>query len=433
MNDKVYWIWLQQVLKYGNNKIRTINLIYESAEDFYNAGPEGWKMCGCFNAKELDTIKKYKLEKAYDILEKCSKLGQKVITIADESYPDRLKQIANPPCVLYVKGDLPKIDDKICISVVGTRSATLYGIQMAFDISLELAQSDVIVISGGALGIDGAAHKGAIQGGGKTVAVLGCGIDYPYLMQNEPIRKIISKSGAVISEFAPSFPAYPANFPMRNRIISGLSLGTVVIEAGKKSGSLITAGLALEQNRDVFAVPVDMNSSVSEGTTALIRDGAKIVTCGEDILCEYRTAYFREKKEEKVLPIIFERPTQETYEQMNGFTLDKARNATTKLQKLKNTLQNEKACKNSKKEPKEDLKQKIQEDENPSENKIKYNINDLSPEGKSVYNILKGGKKHIDALVVETGLPIFKLLPVLTEMEIEGIIESYAGRFYGIA
>lgn len=416
MDDRVYWIWLQQVLKYGSNKIRTINLIYDSVEDFYAAGPSNWKLCGCFTPKEIDVMKNTNIEKAYSIIDRCCQLGQDIIVMSDERYPERLKQIANPPCVLYVKGEIPKIDNKICISVVGTRSATLYGIQMAFDISLELAKAGATVISGGALGIDSAAHKGAIQGGGKTIAVLGCGIDYPYLVQNKALRRIISENGAIISEFAPNFPAYPSNFPMRNRIISGLSLGTVVIEAGKKSGSLITAELALEQNRDVFAVPVDMNSSVSEGTTALLRDGAKLVTCGEDILCQYRASYFRKKDEADVSSLIFERPTKETYEEINGINPDKC----TKVHK------------NSSLEKQNISKYRIEKDENQQHNTPDYDIKSLSSDEKNVYNSLKGGKKHIDSISLETGLTIGKLLPLLTSMELTGIIESYSGKFYSI-
>ena len=137
MDDRVYWIWLQQVLKYGSNKIRTINLIYDSAEDFYNSSELEWKMCGCFTPKEIENMSKYDISQAESILDKCVSLGYEVITIKDPRYPERLKNIFNPPCVLYVKGKLPYIDNKICISIVGTRSSTMYGNQMAFDISFE--------------------------------------------------------------------------------------------------------------------------------------------------------------------------------------------------------------------------------------------------------------------------------------------------------
>lgn len=449
-NGKVYWIWLQQALKYGSNKIRTVNLIYDSAEDFYNAGISEWKMCGCFTKKEIDFMSNCKLDKAYLVLDRCKQLGQDVVTMSDERYPESLRHIANPPCVLYVKGELPNMDNKICIAVVGTRSASLYGVQMAFDISWELAKAGVIVVSGGALGIDESAHKGALQGGGKTVAVLGCGVNYPYLMQNEPLREVIAQNGAIISEFAPDFPAYPSNFPMRNRIISGLSLGTVVVEASKRSGSLITAGLALEQNKDVFAVPVDMNSPLSEGTTALIRDGAKVVTNGEDILCEYRTSYFKEKEKEKKEDetLLFERPTEENYEQRTaGLNAEHDMCIPLKVTDLKNQKSSKntgqdtkrgKIMKNAEKGVnKHDIKRAIEDKmENRTENKeangTNYDINSLSLNEQNVYNALKDGKKHVDSIVVKTGLPIGKLLSLLTNMELSGIIESYAGKIYGL-
>lgn len=408
MDSRVYWIWLQQGLKYASNKIRAINLIYENAEDFYNAGPLNWRMCGCFIQKEIDFIKSCSLDKAACVLDKCLELGYKVITMEDEEYPERLKNISNPPCVLYVKGKMPPIDSKICISIVGTRSATLYGVQMSFDISLELAKAGTVIVSGGALGVDSSAHKGAIQGRGQTVAVLGCGINYPYLMQNAPLRDVISRNGAIISEFAPDYPAYHYNFPMRNRIISGLSQGTVVIEAGKKSGSLITASLALEQNRDVFAVPVDMNSSVSEGTTALIRDGATVVTCGEDVLSTYRHSYFRDKNfEDSELPEIFPRPTQDDYEKENA-EIDTGYN--------KGTISRSTKASANKKEI-----------DKPKSDAIK-----LSFDEQTVYNVLKKGKQHIDVIAAKTGFPISKVLSIITVLEISGVVKAYAGKIYGI-
>lgn len=415
MDDRLYWIWLQQVLKYANNKIRTVKIIYDNAENFYNAGEHSWKMCGCFSSKEISFMKSYDINKAATILDKCINLGYNILTFDSQEYPERLKNISSPPCVLYVKGKLPAVDNKICISIVGTRSATLYGVQMSFDIALELAKSGTIVVSGGAVGIDESSHKGAIQGKGKTIAVLGCGINYPYLMQNASLRDAISGNGAVISEFAPDFPSYPANFPMRNRIISGLSLGTVVIEAGKKSGSLITASFAIEQNRDVFAVPVDMNSSVSEGTTALIRDGAKVVTCAEDILSEYRTNYFRENDfDSNDTEIIFERPTKYNYEMKvtDNQNYLFCNNTDIKLKRQSNNEKNTKEEVNKSKYLEKEIK--------------------LSLEEKIVYDILQKGKMHIDLIAVKSKIPIKNLLPIMTSLELQGFICIYAGKFYGV-
>lgn len=417
-DDKVYWIWLQQVLRYANNKIRAIKIIYDTAEKFYSAGIQNWRMSGCFTPKELDGMSNYKLNNAAKILDKCSNLGYKIITIDSEQYPNRLKHLSAPPCVLYVKGEMPKVDKKICISMVGTRNATLYGSQMSFDIAFGLAKTGAIVVSGCATGIDEFSHKGAIQGGGQTIAVLGCGINYPYLLQNESLREVISQNGALISEFPPDYPSYPSNFPMRNRIISGLSLGTVVIEAGAKSGSLITASFALEQNRDVFVVPVDMNSPVSEGSTRLIRDGAKIVTCAKDILSEYRKDYFEKSDTRKPLQkqkISFERPTRNNYKPIvtkNDSLHSKPAN--TNRRKKANDLN-----------PTYDRKYDTQ--------KIKADlVANLPPDEKNVYDVLLKGKAHMDTVCEKTGIPISELLPIMTNLDIKGLVNLGFGGFYEV-
>lgn len=428
MDDRVYWIWLQHVIKYGSNKIRTINLIYDNAEAFYNSGEMEWKLCGCFTPREIDIMKEYKISEAEAILDKCMRLGFDVITIKDHRYPERLKSIFNPPCVLYVKGKLPDVDNKICISIVGTRSSTVYGNQMAFDISFELGKADAIVVSGGALGVDGFSHKGALQGGGKTILVLGCGLNYPYLMQHASLRDAVSKNGAVISEFAPDFPAYNSNFPMRNRIISGLSLGTVIIEAGENSGSLITASLALEQNRDVFAVPVDMRTSVSKGTTSLIRDGAKVVVCAEDILSEYRSDYFRSKYFNRVgfessdVSDVFDYNISQDSSEIKTVKNKSVKKQTNSINQVIEQSQCDKNEKNF-------ISGDESQDDKTRKNENKMN---LSSDEQTVYNILKNGKKHIDLIIQETGLPVRKLQLIITNLEISGIIESYAGKIYGI-
>lgn len=418
MDDSIYWIWLQQALRSGNRKVRTVKMLYGNAEDFYYSSEMEKRLCGCFSEKELDALKSTKIDEAASIRDKCDRLGYDVITLSDDRYPVLLKTIPNPPCVLYTYGKLSELDSNICISIVGTRSATLYGIQMAFDISRELAGEGVIIVSGGALGIDSSAHKGAIQGGGRTVAVLGCGINYPYLMQNVDLRNLISMNGAVISEYPPDYPAYSSNFPIRNRIISGLSAGTVIIEAGEKSGSLITANLANDQNRDVFAVPVDMRTSVSKGTTGLIRDGAKVVTCAEDILLEYRRTYINKKPmcNNQESSVIFERPDEESYKMEARYhNSEKPARGTKKVGHKSNKGSN--------------TYKVIKEPEKVSE----YNPEkELSPDMLPVYRKLQDGKIHIDELSSSTGITTRQLLIILMELELLGIVISYPGRIYGL-
>ncbi|NLB88288.1 MAG: DNA-protecting protein DprA [Syntrophomonadaceae bacterium] len=210
----------------------------------------------------------------------------KIITISDEEYPQLLKNIANPPYILYGKGDINLLNE-FCIAVVGARAATQYGKKVAYELGKELAAHDVVTVSGMARGIDSEVHKGSLQAQGKTIAVLGSGIKVIYPKENTELYKNICQEGLVISEFAPQTWPEPFNFPMRNRIISGLRYGVVGGEARIKRGALITSDFALEQGRDVFAVPGPITSKNSEGTNNLIKQGAKLITCVEDILEEY--------------------------------------------------------------------------------------------------------------------------------------------------
>lgn len=374
MDTKVYWIWLQQALKQGSSKVKIINHFYKNIKDFYNGKEKEWRLCGCFTNKEISALCASSLEEAENTIKLCLNLGYKIVCICDEEYPNLLKHIDNPPALLYVKGDISFLNSVKSIGIVGTRKASEYGLAMAHDFSHDLALSNVAVISGGALGIDSAAHQGALDAGGKTVAVLGCGINYPYLLGNLKLRNEISKNGAVISEYPPNFPSKPFTFPIRNRIISGISSGVVVIEAGKKSGSLITANLANNQNRDVFVVPVNKESKNSEGSFSLIEDGAMVVANVEDILREYSDNNLSMKQKKSVSP-------------------DNKSNV---------------------------KKSKIRD------------ISNIPEKYRNIYEILLKGKTHIDIISEVTEIPVDKLLLSLTEMELSGLVKSGSGKIYEI-
>ena len=207
------------------------------------------------------------------------------VTIDDTSYPKNLRNIYNPPKTLYVNGAFSE-QDETAIAVVGSRRASAYGIEMAEKLSFELALRGVTVVSGMAIGIDTAAHRGALKARGRTVAVLGSGHGHIYPPQNEELYEKIAASGAVVTEFGNDIEPLPYNFPQRNRIISGLSLGVVVVEAARNSGALITANFAAEQGREVFAVPGKISSTTSAGTNELIKDGAKLIQSVDDIFEE---------------------------------------------------------------------------------------------------------------------------------------------------
>ncbi|MDA8219875.1 MAG: DNA-processing protein DprA [Dehalococcoidales bacterium] len=211
--------------------------------------------------------------------------GVRAITLADEDYPERLRQIYAPPAVLYVHGEIIP-GDELAVAVVGTRRATMYGREAAERLAADLAANRVTVVSGLARGVDTVAHRAAVDVGGRTVAVLGSGLDVIYPAENKRLAEAIREQGAVVSEYPLGTKPDAANFPPRNRIISGLSLGTLVVEAGEESGALITADFALEQNREVLAVPGPIFARTSRGTNKLIQQGAKLVLCAQDILDE---------------------------------------------------------------------------------------------------------------------------------------------------
>jgi DNA processing protein len=223
------------------------------------------------------------LERADAEIKKAAEGGAEIVTLFDERYPLFLKEIYDPPIVLYVKGTIPK-QDRPAIAVVGSRMASAYGIRMAKGISRDLAAASAVVVSGMALGIDAAAHQGALEGGGVTLAVLGSGLGKIYPPENRGLAEEIAKNGAVLSELPMDEDPHPGHFPRRNRIISGLSRGVLVVEAREKSGALITADAALAEGRDVYAVPGNADAPKSAGTNRLLKQGAKVVTSAEDIL-----------------------------------------------------------------------------------------------------------------------------------------------------
>lgn len=226
-------------------------------------------------------------EKAVEELQRVRDLGGDVLILDDGSYPYLLREISDPPITLYVKGDWQACLEAPCVGVVGSRKCSTYGENASGMISRDLAERGICIVSGLARGIDSAAHRGAIQAGGKTVAVLGTGIDAIYPKENTRlVDEILASGGAVVSQFPLGTPPLKDNFPYRNRIISGLSLGVLIIEASERSGSLITARLAMEQNREVMAVPGNITSRNSFGTNYLIKSGAKLVQQWQDVVAE---------------------------------------------------------------------------------------------------------------------------------------------------
>lgn len=242
-------------------------------------------------AKDADKILASDISKIYKIIDDCIKNNIYTVTICDSNYPERLRNIADSPIVLYIKGDFCDVDNMPLISVVGPRKISDFGKKAAFSLAKRLGRAGMIIVSGAALGADTCAHKGALAAKTKTIAVLGCGICCDYLPENRSLRQEISQNGCLISEHPPYASATKYSFPVRNRIISALSVGTVVIEASLKSGSLITARLANEQGRDVFVIPGNPTLENYKGSNALLRDGAIPLLNATDIFNQYIGKY----------------------------------------------------------------------------------------------------------------------------------------------
>ncbi|PAB61281.1 DNA-processing protein DprA [Anaeromicrobium sediminis] len=297
--EEHYVAWLHSIEGIGNATMRKI-LKETCAKDVYNENINRYKEK--FNLKEKvveNIIVSKKENKIGKIREIIDRYEIKVIGIRDNEYPELLRNIYNPPTVLYVRGSIEKEKCDI-ISIIGSRRASTYGRTMAYKISKELSDRGITIGSGMARGIDTVAHRACVENGGRTYAVLGTGVDVCYPHENKSLMEKIIENGAIISEFPIGTKPRPENFPMRNRIISGIAKGVIVIEAALKSGTLITVDHALEQGREVFALPGHVTALLSGGTNKLIQSGAKLVTCVDDILEELQLENIYNKKKNEV-------------------------------------------------------------------------------------------------------------------------------------
>ncbi len=409
-----YWIWLQAALGAG---ARTDELLayFETPEELYNAGEQEWRLSGLLTLKKIEALKNTKLSQINDIINECRIKGYEIITPDSSLYPKRLCNIDAMPVVLYSLGDSSALSDAVSIGIVGTRNASDYGIKIAQKLSFRLAESGATIVSGGALGIDSEAHAGAMLARGRTVAFLGCGLSCDYLRENAALRRAITKYGAVVSEYPPFSPPSKSSFPIRNRLISGISLGVVVIEAGVKSGSLITANKALDQGKDVFAVPGDILKTSFEGANHLINNGAKPVFSALDILCEYESEYadlidFRKAAE----PL-----TKIEYVDFRNYKKQQAsaHNKATIITQTKDNLKSKQT-------------KIIIADEKSVNTQFALVLDDASDEAKAVFSVLTHEGIHIDDIVRTTNLKMNVVLSSLTELELMGVCELIEGKKY---
>ncbi len=374
LEDKEAWIALNLIPGVGRVTFHKLIDYFGSPGEALSATEDELRLVDGLHPKVIEQLKTFSVEAE---LEKELKLIEKfevsVVTIDEPRYPPRLREIHDPPLILYLRGEL-KDEDRYSIAIVGTRRATHYGRRMAEGLAGDLAQAGLTVVSGMARGADSAAHRGAIAAGGRTIAVLGCGVDIVYPSENQALMGKIIDVGAAVSEFPMSTPPGKQTFPIRNRIISGMSLGVIVVEAGLRSGAQITVSRALDQGREVFAVPGPAAARYSQGTHRLIREGAKLVERVEDVL------------EELAPQLGGLRPA--------GYG---AQNTSSSATPAAPSPQME---------------------------------DGLSPEEQAVLTILSYDLIHIDEIITNTDLPSNKVLGVLVVLEMKGKVRQTPGKMF---
>lgn len=291
MDELVYWIWLSLACSPGGATFSRLLEKFSSAKEIYDAEDEEIFSCVSYRNSDRKSLVNKDLDEAEKIYDFCRKHKVGILIYSDEKYPDSLRKISSPPVLLYYRGVLPDFRRSFNVAVVGTRLLSDYGRKNAFSISYDLARSGATIVSGMACGIDGVSLAAGVFAGSATVAVLGSGIDVCYPAQHRTLAREIVKRGCVFTEYPPGTPPSRYNFPKRNRIISGLSAATLVIEGREKSGAYITASYAKEQDRTVYALPGNIGSENSELSNLLIKNGARLCTCADDIVRDFGDKY----------------------------------------------------------------------------------------------------------------------------------------------
>ena len=397
----IYWIWLAEHPDLTDRQKQLLLTRFSHAEDIFFADA-AW--LADFDPDIVKALSNKDLTEPEKILRKCNQKGIEIITLADEAYPNRLKNITDPPLVLYYKGILPDFEKQPVIAVVGTRKATPYGITVTRRLTSQIAQCGGLVVSGGASGIDTAASRGALDAGCSTVAVLGCGVDVVYPKSNWELFATITKNGCLISEYPPQSRPERWHFPKRNRIISGIANGTLVAEAPKTSGALITARLALEQGRDVFVVPGNIDQPNCEGSNSLLQEGGAAVLSGWDIMKEYEAQF----------PNVVS----------NQIGKQLSREIPQNMVKVAQPL-----APFEKGNDKKDIDNPLQS----SYSGIEISTSEPSDEEARLLSCIGDQPKHMDDVIAASGMPAGRVLSMLTKMAIKGQITNLPGRMVSAA
>lgn len=448
MEKTLYWIWLSLRLGEGRNSFVKLIERFGSPRTIYEASDEElMTFKGEFGASLLERLSNKNLDEAYSIEEYCVRKRVKIIHYGAKDYPKPLTNLKNPPIILYARGCVERLEGKLCISVVGTRKMTEHGRDAAYRVGYELASAGAVVVSGLALGNDSAAAVGALDAGGLTVAVLGSGIDHVYPYEHKKIAAEIEARGVLMSEYPPTTGPTRASFPVRNRIISGMSQGTVVVEGPAGSGALITAKEALMQGRDVFAFPGNVDSDAAVGSNALIRDGARAVTCAADVLESYAYLY-RKSIDMGALhrvsacsqfvsgKLLAHGVSEETYG---------AKKAEQKQKKLANLLHSQKKIDGESlrkisgeneypiydaEPPKEKLKEALNEKPKSEPDESMKALDSLPKDCREVFDAMPIGKPVSAEQMCNAGFEISKLMIAFTMLEVSGLISTLPGGLY---
>ncbi len=411
----IHWIWLAHRPGVSDRVKAALLQHFQDPEDIFFADREAYDHVEGLSQEAREALRDKNLIPAEEILETCHREKLHILTYRDAAYPSKLKNISDPPMVLYYKGQLPDWDAQPVIGVVGTRKASAYGLTTAKRMGYQIGKCGAILVSGMAFGIDSMAMSGALTAGQKVVGVLGCGADIVYPLSNRALFRDTEQYGCILSEFPPGSQPSKWSFPKRNRIISGLSNGVLVVEAPEKSGALITARLAAEQGRDVFAVPgnIDMPSFV--GSNRLLRDGAIMASSGWDVVGEYEALYPDKLSPEGKAARVTAYPDEIQAVQEEAVKPLKVAQKTKKPGK--------------KPDLKENLEKKaIDKAACAPYSDVNEAIGRLSGDERTVAECIKSGERLVDDVIAETGLSTGKLLAILTMLELKGIIRRLPGK-----
>ncbi len=416
----IHWIWLAHRTGLSDRMKVRILQHFQDPEDSYYADGESYRHIDGITPEAVQALQDKDLTCAETILETCRREGLHLLTFQDAAYPSKLKNIADPPILLYYKGQLPDFDALPVIGVVGTRKASAYGMQTAKRMGYQIGKCGGIVVSGMAYGIDGMAMSGALTADQITVGVLGCGADLVYPLSNRALFRDVEQYGCILSEFAPGTPPAKWTFPKRNRIISGLSNGVLVVEAPEGSGALITANHALEQGRDVFVVPGNIDQPGFVGSHRLLRDGATLVSSGWDILSEYEALY----------PDKIHREDAPSHQRVYP---DELKKITEKAEKPVPKVAQKPALPGKNRPLKKILEKKtIDKEPKDAYSDVNTALPKLSEQEQKIVDVLASGERLVDDVIAETGLSTGKILALLTMLELKGVIKRLPGKRIGM-